>query len=70
MDPDPGREAHVTHPDGSETVKVTVDMPAALVASLRSKAQDEDRSFAAELRQAVRRHLSNEGGGVTFAEAA
>jgi hypothetical protein len=47
-----------------ETVKVTVDMPATLVASLRSKARDEDRSFAAELRQAVRRHLSGGGGEV------
>jgi hypothetical protein len=54
----------------SATVKVTVDMPAQLVDSLRSKAQHEDRSFAAELRQAVRRHLGNEGGGVTLAEAA
>lgn len=54
----------------SGTVKVTVDMPAQLVALLRDKAQDEDRSFAAELRQAVRRHLGNDGGVVTLAEAA
>jgi hypothetical protein len=42
-----------------ETVKVTVDMPAALVHGLRMKATAEDRSFAAELRQAVRGHVAS-----------
>lgn len=46
--------------DRDKTVKVTVDMPARLVDSLRTKAEQEDRSFAAEMRQAVRRHLSSD----------
>lgn len=37
--------------------KVTVDMPARLVDELRLLAEREDRTFSAELRQAVRRHL-------------